>query len=81
MSLPTHRHFAYGHLPDHLKQVSEPFHDLACKLITILGDGDQRRVALQHLLEAKDAAVRQRIDDCNSVRTGPQADTGPVKHG
>jgi len=63
---PTQRHpallavlqfFAYGHLPEHLREVSRPF----CELANKIADGPQNAeatVALRKLLESKDAAVR-----------------------
>lgn len=50
--------FAYGHLPPHLQGVSQPFHDLAHKIVDGLPRNPERTVALRKLLEAKDAAVR-----------------------
>lgn len=67
--------FAYDHLPDHLKEISKPFCDLAHAMV--MGDNvpesgtvtfgaplprnPERTVALRKLLEAKDAAVRARV--------------------
>lgn len=39
------------------------FHDIGTALLVIVGDGDQLLVALQHLIDAKDAAVRQALAD------------------
>jgi hypothetical protein len=51
--------FSYAHLPAYLQTVSKPFHDLAHALaVDTLPEHPQRAVALQRLLEAKDAAVR-----------------------
>ena len=50
--------FAYDHLPEHLKRVSKPFHELAVSVARLPRGRGQRGVALQRLLEAKDAAVR-----------------------
>lgn len=51
------QHFAYDHLPPHLREVSEPFarlaHDMAGRL-----DGPELTVGLRKLLEAKDCMVR-----------------------
>lgn len=52
------QYFAYEHLPKHLQETSKPFGILAGHLAANLPDCDQRTVALQKLLEAKDAAVR-----------------------
>ncbi|MEM8598352.1 MAG: hypothetical protein AAGF99_00385 [Bacteroidota bacterium] len=50
--------FAYGHLPAHLRAVSEPFGALAFRLMRELPSNAETTVALRKLLEAKDAAVR-----------------------
>ena len=53
------RFFAFSHLPDHLKEVSEPFCTLAYEIADRPGaDGPETTVALRKLLESKDAAVR-----------------------
>ncbi len=68
--------FAYAHLPLHLQAVSKPFCELARAIVEgdassnsprqapitfPLPSNPQRTVALQRLLEAKDAAVRALI--------------------
>lgn len=54
--------FSYSHLPEHLQAVSKPFTDLAEHIVTVQGSSNsQRTLALQKLLEAKDAAVRMVI--------------------
>jgi hypothetical protein len=51
--------FTYDHLPPHLAEVSEKFANLAHELVGPLAlDGAQVTIALQKLIEAKDAAVR-----------------------
>lgn len=55
---PELRFFAYAHLPAHLREVSAGFHSLALDIVQRLPDCDQRKLALQCLLQAKDAAVR-----------------------
>jgi hypothetical protein len=55
---PILRYFEYAHLPDHLQEVSQPFHDLAHRLAAILQPGAEASTALRKLLESKDAAVR-----------------------
>ena len=50
--------FAYAHLPPHLQAVSQPFGDLATRIVDTLPRNPERTVALRKLLEAKDAAVR-----------------------
>lgn len=53
--------FVYEHLPAHLQEVSQPFHELAQGLCDKLDPGPERTVALRKLLEAKDAAVRAQV--------------------
>lgn len=55
---PILQFFEYGHLPDHLQQVSAPFGVLANMIVATLPRNPERSVALRKLLEAKDAAVR-----------------------
>lgn len=57
---PMMKFFQYEHLPEHLQEVSKWFCDLAVKLC---GEdrSAERTVALRKLLEAKDAAVRNRL--------------------
>ena len=56
-------HFAYGHLPPNLQQVSAPFHDLAHKLVHELElAGPELTIALSKLWEAKNNAVMALID-------------------
>jgi hypothetical protein len=43
--------------------VAAMFHDVGTALLAIVRDGDQLWVALQHLVDAKDAAVRQALAD------------------
>lgn len=50
--------FAYAHLPPHLQAVSQPFGDLATRIVDTLPRNPERTVALRKLLESKDAAVR-----------------------
>jgi len=55
---PVLQFFAYSHLPDHLKAVSQPFSEMAFKIERELPRNPERTVALRKLLEAKDCAVR-----------------------
>lgn len=57
------RHFDFRHLPIQLQAVSKPFADLAQLVLETLPDGHQRLTCLQKLLEAKDCAVRAKLDD------------------
>lgn len=51
-------HFRYEHLKPELQAVSKPFGDLARMIAEQLPDNEQRALALQCLLQSKDAAVR-----------------------
>lgn len=53
--------FDAGHLPAHLRGVSEPFGALAAALVERLPANEQRAQALTLLLQAKDAAVRAKL--------------------
>lgn len=59
----TLQYFDFEHLPDHLKEVSKPFHDLAYKLVSSMGcfDNPQLDLCLIDLLRAKDCAVRAQL--------------------
>lgn len=60
---PILKHFAYGHLPYELAIISEGFHNLAYDLASLHGlTGPEASTALRKLLEAKDAAVRAKIE-------------------
>lgn len=50
--------FAYGHLPQSLRDVSRPFSELADLIVSTIPRNPERTVALRKLLESKDAAVR-----------------------
>lgn len=58
---PMLQFFAYEHLPDHLRAVSQPFSELAHWVVENLERNPERTVALRKLLEAKDCAVRSRL--------------------
>lgn len=60
-SEPLMQFFQFGHLPMHLREVSAPFAMLAKDIVIGLPPNQQRDIALQKLLEAKDAAVRARL--------------------
>lgn len=59
---PMLRWFEYSHLPPHLAEVSQPFGEVAAWLVALVPRSAERTVALRKLLEAKDAAVRARIE-------------------
>ncbi len=50
--------FDYMHLPKSLQKFSQPFHKLAHSLVDELPHHPQKMIALQKLLEAKEASVR-----------------------
>lgn len=54
--------FAFDHLPEPLKEVSFHFAHLADDIIRLVEPGPERTVALRKLLEAKDAAVRAKVN-------------------
>lgn len=51
------RYFEYGHLPQHLQEISRPFAELA-ELMSETIFGPEATVCIRKLLEAKDCAVR-----------------------
>lgn len=55
--------FGAEHLPPHLQEVVEPFHNLAVNLECTLGSGPELTAGLRKLLEAKDCFVRQAVLD------------------
>lgn len=54
--------FEYDHLPPHLQEVSKQFGELAKSIESSIDSGPERTVALRKLLEAKDAAVRAKLN-------------------
>ena len=56
-SLQILEYFRYEHLPEKLQSISRPF-GLMAQEIALLPDNRERLKALDHLLAAKDAAVR-----------------------
>jgi hypothetical protein len=54
--------FAFEHLPNHLQGISTHFHHIAHTVVEQIEPGPERTVALRKLLEAKDAAVRARLN-------------------
>lgn len=53
--------FEFKHLPEHLREVSRPFCDLAFEMARTLPKGAETSAGLRKLLEAKDCAVRARV--------------------
>lgn len=62
---PAMRHFLplfeYGHLPEHLQEISKPFCELAYSIIAKYPSNPETTICLRKLLEAKDCAVRARL--------------------
>lgn len=50
--------FAFEHLPEHLRLVSQPCAVLASDMVSHLPDGPELSAGLRKLLEAKDCFVR-----------------------
>lgn len=67
------RYFQYSQLPPRLQQVSKPFCDVAKWLIAVLPDNRMSQLALEKLIEAKDAAVRSALDEPPSSIPMPPA--------
>jgi hypothetical protein len=61
MEEPLLQFFAYEHLPEHLRRVSQPFGELAHRIVEDLPRNPERTVALRKLLESKDCAVRAAV--------------------
>lgn len=57
--------FGYKHLPERLGDVSRRFHDLAVWVFDTLPPDRERDKCLDHLLYAKDAAVRAKMMESN----------------
>lgn len=55
---PILQFFKYDHLPTTLQVVSQPFGEMAERIVQTIPRNAERTVALRKLLEAKDAAVR-----------------------
>lgn len=58
---PILKYFVYGHLPEKLQAISQPFAALAEHMVTTLPAGPETSAGLRKLLEAKDCAVRAAI--------------------
>lgn len=57
------KYFKYAHLNPELQAVSRPFHELAHDLVNKCPPNEQRSLALQKLIEAKDCAVRAMLKE------------------
>lgn len=58
---PMLRYFEYDHLPEHLRNVSQPLFVLAHSMVEALPPGPERTAGLRKLLEAKDCFVRAKL--------------------
>jgi hypothetical protein len=63
MPSTTIKWFKWEHLPPHLQEVSKKFAELAQSVEENLPDGAEKSVAQRKLLEAKDAAVRAKLEE------------------
>lgn len=55
--------FKYEHLPKHLAEISEPFHIVMTVMDAELIPSAEKEVVMRKLLEAKDAAVRAKLEE------------------
>lgn len=62
------RWFDSEHLPEHLRVVVRPIHQLALDTALALPDGPEKSAGLRKLLEAKDCLVRAAIDAAEAAR-------------
>lgn len=63
--------FVFGHLPnEELRPVLELYATMARVLVDLIQPGPERTVALRHLLDSRDSAVRQAIEDRAPVAVG-----------
>jgi hypothetical protein len=53
--------FQYTHLPEHLQNVSKPFHNLALSLIADLPQSAELTLAIRSLWEAKNLVVFAKV--------------------
>lgn len=75
------RYFKYDQLPPRLQQVSKPFCELARWMIATLPDNRMSAIALEKLIEVKDAAVRSALDEpLAAVPIPPERPPLPGEH-
>lgn len=55
---PIMKFFAFEHLPEKLRAVSQPFGELAQRMVETTPPGAEQSAGLRKLLEAKDCFVR-----------------------
>lgn len=60
-NFPILKFFEFEHLPEHLQNISKPFHDLAYDMAAGLQPSAELSAGLRKLLEAKDCIVRASI--------------------
>jgi hypothetical protein len=70
------QYFRFSHLPPALQATSKPFADLAHFIARELPENEQSRRALEHLLIAKDAAVRSTLDPLPPSSRQPPSSPG-----
>lgn len=74
--------FAYEHLPEHLQEISKPFHDLANTVAQRRTPrGAEQTTCLRKLLEAKDCAVRMGVPIGHIGSNSPPLDHLPTSDG
>lgn len=60
---PIMKYFAYRHLPDNLRSVSEQVAKLAAHMEETLPPSAEKSAGMRKLLEAKDCFVRASLDE------------------
>lgn len=55
--------FRYAHLPNHLQEVSKPFHDMAMDLVENTPPSAELTLAIRHLWDAKNLIVFAAVED------------------
>ncbi len=62
--MPTNvdKYFAFEHLPEKQKQVSQQIAELAKAMDKSLPDGEEKSAGMRKLLESKDCFVRASLD-------------------
>jgi len=61
MASTTIKYFEYEHLPEHLKEISKLFYELAHTMEEVLPDSAEKSAGMRKLLEAKDCFVRAKL--------------------